>query len=1550
MSTSFFPNYNSLGVYALYLKNPYYIGPVIRIIRASDSTQLDFYADAAGNLTNTSTAGIQTTYSAWIFATTGKVVIWYDQSGNGNNLMQFTAAYQPAITRKNGIYFNGGGVGMSFITPVKNCYSVATQLYTGPNAYQTILSSSFNDAIGLRFINSNVCGNAFVASGSNYNADFVAPYNSYFYVNNSKGSVGGTLRNDGTGSATVAASGAYSDNTWNYFVATRDRDLISIPSYGGSNVEPFVSLGNPTNAGLFATRSLIGYMRELILLNNKITDADAALLYTNTTSLVPTVAAAPIPITNLSGTTLNVNWGAFGDATNYVIVSWTGYATGSSPKQTFSASSYTFNGAVAGAGSTYTFTITPYYTTQISGAADLAGVPLTGIYANATSAGGTGTSVTTPALASAMSFSAAGITSANGPSLATLTAYYTNTYIKNYLTMGINGIQLWTVPVSGVYTIYAAGASGYYNTTYEATYTGGRGAIMSGKLPILAGTLIAVLVGQMPGVYSSGAGGTFVVNYNAYVPLLVAGGGGGMNASVTNGYDATASGTGVTGASTTRTAGAVGGAGPVGGGGILNIATGGAGFSGNGNLNLPPAYSFTQGGAGCPGNYSGSYPGGFGGGGATESLGWSGGGGGYGGGGAGYAAGGGGGSYVIASAANVATNTYNAYATNGYALFALQSIDVVAATIPITNLTPTSLTVNWGAFNPQVSYVIVSWASAAGSGTSPNQTTTASSYAVTGLTAAQTYTFTITPYNAVGTAGTPLTGASANASAATPSATTVYTATPVTVSTAPYPLDGLSAAALSSANALYAIRRLLTSYTGPVINIRSSAGPVSDFYADLNGNLTTGTNGTGTAYATWIGANTGYVTTWYDQSGKNAHATQTTTTLQPSFNYKNTWVDFTTQAGWFNMPDGTIPYGDSSYTIIFKYGAAVTATNVVYGGGSSLANQLNGFLLYTNGYYLWWGGDDQYGGTVSGYSTVTTQYTQGSGGTARLLYVEGGATGLTLSGTAGIRANPNTPNYLGKPPFTSFSQLNTQLYYIAFFNSALSVADRTAVEAQGSIYWRVVVTNAAWTYGQGITVDANDNFYLAGRDQESSPAIYNAVGGSSVPITSSGAGGGTAAFIIKYNRYGYAQWSASLSMLTNNQGSAVPSTDSLGNVYFCGTYGLNTPKLYDSSSATVAVAGLNAFPTTTTNNAFLVKLNSAGIAQWYSVLIGSSTTFGTGVTCSAVDVYNNVCVCGYYAAGTAPTFQDSSYGNANLTFPASTVQAAFLIRYTSAGIAQWRACITGTGQGIVGSSIATDSLCNIYMAGYYGSNATLNDASGTANGITFPAASGNAAMLVKFNAGGVGLWRVVIEGPGSDYSSGGGGVAVDASNNVYFGGAYGSGTPATINDSSGGASGKTLPTSTKQGGFLLKVNAAGITQWRVAITGGGSTDTNNVTAVTIDVNQNIYIAGTYLGGAVINDASGANSSVTLSATNSAFVIKLNSAGIAQWAVTANFGGIANIRTDSVGNVYIGGTYGNKTTAVVITNSSGVASTLTFPDSGIYSCAAYSVKISPSGFI
>lgn len=75
----------------------------------------------------------------------------------------------------------------------------------------------------------------------------------------------------------------------------------------------------------------------------------------------------------------------------------------------------------------------------------------------------------------------------------------------------------------------------------------------------------------------------------------------------------------------------------------------------------------------------------------------------------------------------------------------------------------------------------------------------------------------------------------------------------------------------------YALRRLTFDYTGPLVKVRRST---DNALLDV-GTATNDTDLNWAALTAFIGANTGYITTWYDQSGNARNMVQATTTKQP---------------------------------------------------------------------------------------------------------------------------------------------------------------------------------------------------------------------------------------------------------------------------------------------------------------------------------------------------------------------------------------------------------------------------------------------------------------------------------------------------------------------------------------------------------------------------------------------------------------------------------------------------------------------------------------------
>lgn len=137
------------------------------------------------------------------------------------------------------------------------------------------------------------------------------------------------------------------------------------------------------------------------------------------------------------------------------------------------------------------------------------------------------------------------------------------------------------------------------------------------------------------------------------------------------------------------------------------------------------------------------------------------------------------------------------------------------------------------------------------------------------------------------------------------------------------PLDGMT-----TPNRALSMRRLLSSYTGPLLRVRrSSDNTESDIGYTSAGDLDT------TALLAFCGSGNGFVTTWYDQAGGARHVSQATTASQPAIVTAGaTSVLGAKPALTF---DGTDDYLFSTVTGLWAAGAASVAA--VLAGASASA-------------------------------------------------------------------------------------------------------------------------------------------------------------------------------------------------------------------------------------------------------------------------------------------------------------------------------------------------------------------------------------------------------------------------------------------------------------------------------------------------------------------------------------------------------------------------------------------------------------------------------------
>ena len=319
-----------------------------------------------------------------------------------------------------------------------------------------------------------------------------------------------------------------------------------------------------------------------------------------------------------------------------------------------------------------------------------------------------------------------------------------------------------------------------------------------------------------------------------------------------------------------------------------------------------------------------------------------------------------------------------------------------------------------------------------------------------------------------------------------------------------YALDGLSTRAQLSMTGAYGLVRLFTNYTGPTLRIRrSSDNAVHDFYADATGNLGTGLNGTGTLMYSWIGSSTSAnIVTWYDQSGKGNHMTQTTNGLQPSLFSGNSGVNFANPPNSYLQNSGCFPLGDDLYTCTLKHGTLPSTVGSFFGAGNSTSTCE---MLYDNTglsrYFTRWGTSNDVGsqnGTVSANKVVTYRYIQNGGALASKEFWINGVKSTTqqTSGSSGsARTTPLNNNYIGYGSQTGL-YANTQLNFLFITASSVSDSDRVILESVSNVFLNYISSGSLGYY------DFSNNLSYPG----SGSLVYDLTGNlNTMTLTNAGA-------------------------------------------------------------------------------------------------------------------------------------------------------------------------------------------------------------------------------------------------------------------------------------------------------------------------------------------------------------------------------------------------------------------------------------------------------------
>jgi hypothetical protein len=411
--------------------------------------------------------------------------------------------------------------------------------------------------------------------------------------------------------------------------------------------------------------------------------------------------------------------------------------------------------------------------------------------------------------------------------------------------------------------------------------------------------------------------------------------------------------------------------------------------------------------------------------------------------------------------------------------------------------------------------------------------------------------------------------------------------------------------------------------------------------------------------------------------------------------------------------------------------------------------------------------------------------------------------------------------------------------------------------------------------GNKTCTDAAGNVFVAGYFLSTSINI------GTVSISNSGISG-TDVYVAKYDQYGTFQWAQRIAGNSSESVSGL-CCDPAGRVYVYGGYNSSLISLPPYSYGN---------PGSGTNNVYLACIDGSGVSQWLYGYGGAGTEYSG--TCAYSNSLSSVYIIGTYYDPTL-TIGSTTLSNTSVSGKAEV----FIAKFSNAGTFQWARSTGSSACDDYGGAIAVDPAGNPCFNGVFaGPVVTATTTIGTTSLVSY----GNQdVFLAKYNNAGSFQWAKNIgSSSGGDFN---GGIAVDASNNIYIDGYYGgSMTVGTF----------TLPFTGYYDGFVAKFNTAGIAQWANRITG---LDAEYCYDIAVDANANAYVTGAYAGTVVTagtftiaNSVPGPNTDV--------FVAKYNTGGTIQWISSG--GGSANdwgygISSDAVGNVYATGYISGSTT-------------------------------------
>lgn len=281
-----------------------------------------------------------------------------------------------------------------------------------------------------------------------------------------------------------------------------------------------------------------------------------------------------------------------------------------------------------------------------------------------------------------------------------------------------------------------------------------------------------------------------------------------------------------------------------------------------------------------------------------------------------------------------------------------------------------------------------------------------------------------------------------------------------------------------------------------------------------------------------------------------------------------------------------------------------------------------------------------------------------------------------------------------------------------------------------------------------------------------------------------------------------------------------------------------------------------------TDDAFVLKMNSAGNVIWAKSFGGTGYDRGSGVD---IDNNNDILLTGYYSNG-ADLDPDTLY---TFNIFTSIQKSSFILKLSQNGIFKWAKANQGNGTsslGNYGNDIIHDQNNNIYVCGNYADSIDLDPGTSILHYFAWPTSDG---YIQKLDSLGNLKWVTIIKGSSYDYTKE---LAIDSSQFIYLtGNVAGNYQISSFVDTLNGL----LNGYTQI--LLLKIDTSGYFEWSNVF---GSPMQDEGLTIAVSENMNVYIGG-YLGVANFDqgiadlDPGTSSYNYTLAGNSDGFIVKLN---------------------------------------------------------------------------